>query len=64
VDLVVVPQMPSEGLLSRDQTDIVPGMVLEVKVFVGADALDMPTALGVDGLPLLVFTAMVGEAYD
>ena len=63
-DLVVVPQMPNEGLLSRDQSHVVLGIVFEVEVFVGADVLDMPTAFGVNGLPLLVFTAMAWEAND
>jgi len=56
--------MPNEGLLSRDQSHVVLGIVFEVEVFVGADALDMPTAFGVNGLPLLVFTAVAGEADD
>jgi hypothetical protein len=54
--------MPNEGLLGRDQSHVVLGIVFEVEVFVGADALDMPTAFGVKGHPLLVFTAMAGEA--
>jgi len=56
--------MPNEGLPSRNQSHLVLGVVFEVEVFVGADALDMPTAFGVNGLPLLVFTAMAGEAND
>lgn len=56
--------MPKEGLLTRDQTHVVLGLLFEVEVFVGADALDMPTAVDVNGLPLLVFTAMVGVTND
>jgi hypothetical protein len=57
--------MPNEGLLSRDHTHVVLGIVFEVEVYVAAaDALDMPTALGVNSLPLLVFTAMAGETND
>jgi len=56
--------MPNEGLLSCDQSHIVLGIVFDVEVFVGADALDMPTAFSENGLPLLVFTSMVGEAND
>jgi hypothetical protein len=57
--------MPNEGLPSRDQSHIVLGIVFdEVEVFAGADTLDMPTAFGVNGFPLLVFTAMAGETND
>ena len=65
-DFVVIPQMPSEGSLSRDQTHVVPGIVFEVEVQVAraADVLDVPTTLGVYSLPLLVFTAMAGETND
>ena len=56
--------MPNEGLPGRNQSHLVLGIVFEVEVFVGADALDMPTAFSVNGLPLLVFTAMAREAND
>ena len=56
--------MPNEGLLSRDQTHVVLGTVFDVEVFVGADALDMPTTITVNGLPLLVFTAMADVTND
>ena len=41
---------------------VLKGIVFEVEVFVGADALDMPTAFGVNSLPLLVFITMGGES--
>jgi len=56
--------MPSEGLLSCDHTHVVLGIVFKVEVLVGADALDMPTAVDANGLPLLIFTAMAGETND
>ena len=56
--------MPNKGLLSRNQSRVVLGIVFKVEVFVGANALDVPTAFSVNGHPLLVLTPMAGEAND
>jgi hypothetical protein len=56
--------MPFEGCLSRNQTRVILGFAINAEVFVAADALDVPSVLGADSLPLLVFAAVARVTND